>query len=211
VNGWDRRRVWAAAGAVLAAVLAVGAALLALDVDGAHDAIRDGDLEHARGEENPAAWEHDAIFPGGAAENILGVSDDVEFRRAVALFGLSRAGEGGTQAVDAGARDEALPALTAAAAGTDGDARAAQAANLAGILAAEAPAAGVGAAGDEAAAELFRSAIMLDPGSEHAQRNLERLLRAMAPVRRVDDPSRERGREGRRPGGAGLSPPGEGY
>ncbi len=198
--------------AALAAVLALSAALLALDVDGADDAIRDGDLEHARGETSPSAWDFDARFPGDVAEEVLGSSDDLEFRRAVALFGLSRPEVDGIQVADAiAARDEAVRTLTEAAADPDDDSRAAQAANLAGILVAEAPAAGVGASGDAAAAELFRSAIMLDPGSEHAKRNLERLLRSAPPTRRVDEPSRERGREGRRPGGAGLSPPGEGY
>jgi hypothetical protein len=62
----------------------------------------------------------------------------------------------------------------------------------------------------DAALEAFRSSIMLDPSSEHAKRNLERLLRALRVRRETEGPSPE-GRFGRSPGRAGLGRPGEGY
>jgi hypothetical protein len=211
MSGSTRRRVAAAAAAV-SAVLALGAALLAFDVDRARDAIRDGDLEHARADVSPSAWQLDPRLPGDVAEGLLGLSDDLEFRRGVALFSVSRPEAGGIQAADSTAASHAaLRALTAAAAEGEGGERAAQAANLAGVLAAEASGAAVGASPDETAADLFRNAITLDPASEHAKRNLERLLRAAPPPRLVDESPRERGSEGRLQGGAGLSPPGEGY
>lgn len=208
-----RRRMTALAGAAVAAALALLAALLALDLDRWHDTLRDGDLQQAAGNPNPEAWDQDTLVPGAAAERFLGLGDDLGFRRAVALFSLTR------PSVDvlapeeiAPAREQALAALTRAAADRDQPARAAQAANLAGVLAAEAPAGGEpGISPPQTARDSFRSSIVLDPDAEHAKRNLEHLLRVLRSGRRTGRSDRDEGRFGRSPAGAGLSPPGEGY
>jgi hypothetical protein len=206
-------RAAAVAGATLAAILSVLAVLLALDVDGWPNAVRDGDLQQAAGNPSTEAWDYEALVPGDAAERLLGLRDDLAFRRGVALFSLTRPGVGGLSPDDIPpARAEALEGLTETAADRDQASRAAQAANLAGILATEAPAAPTSEVSlAETAAESFRSSIMLDPASEHAKRNLEHLLRALRSDRRTEGPIGDEGRFGRSPGGAGLSPPGEGY
>ena len=207
------RRIAALVGSAVAVALALLAVLLALDVDDWRDALRDGDLQQAVDDPNPEAWDRDAFVPGDAAERLLGLRDDLGFRRAVALFSLTRL-EAGALAPDEirSAREEALEALTEAAADRDEPARAAQAANLGGILAAEVPGGGSSDISPaQTALESFRSSIALDPDSEDAKRNLERLLRALRSNQRAEEPARNEGGFDRSPGGAGLSPPGEGY
>lgn len=208
-----RTRSAAVTGAALAATLLAVAVSLAVDVEGWSGAIRDGDLQQAAGDSRPDAWDYDAHVPGDVAERLLGLGDDLRFRRAVALFSLMRPDVGALSPDDvASARERALRELIVTATDRDQETRAAQAANLAGILAAESPAGGASDISPaESAAESFRASITLDPGSEHAKLNLERLLRTLRSERRAEGPTRDRGRLGRSRGGAGLSPPGEGY
>ncbi|MPZ63613.1 MAG: hypothetical protein GEU93_20525 [Propionibacteriales bacterium] len=213
MTGTGRRRAAAMAGVAVAVILAVVAVLLALDVGGWRGTVRDGDLRQAAGNPDPGAWDRDDYVTGEAAARLLGIRDDLAFRRAVARFSLTRPGVGGLSPADVHrTRDRALEDLTAVAADRDHLSRAAQAANLAGILSAESPASGTSDISPaEAALESFRSAIALDPDSEHAKRNLERLLRTLRSEQRTEGPTRQQGRFGRSPGGGGLSPPGEGY
>ncbi|MQA74852.1 MAG: hypothetical protein GEU88_11010 [Solirubrobacterales bacterium] len=208
-----RDRAWALAGAALAGALAVLVILLALDVSNLRNAMADGDLRQATGSPSSDAWDGHPRLPGDAAERLLGLGDDLAFRRAAALFSVARPGVRTLPPDEiASARSRALRALTETAANRDEPERAAQAANLAGILAAEAPGedrSGPGPA--DTALEAFRSSILLNPRSEHAKRNLELLLRSQRARRKSEGPARQEGRFGRSPGGAGLSPPGEGY
>jgi hypothetical protein len=210
----SRARVAAAVGAALAGVIAVLAILLALDVGAWRDAIRDGDAVQAVGSPSIEQWDADPRVPGGAAERLLGLDDDLRFRRGVARFSLTRSDRRTLPSDELqSAREDALTALTETAADRDEPARAAQAANLAGILTAEESGDlnGPGRETAAAALEAFRASITLDPGPEDAKRNLERLLRALQAQARGGGSDRERDGVGRAPGAAGLSPPGEGY
>jgi hypothetical protein len=210
----SRARVTALVVGAVVAALAVIAVLLALDVGAWRDAVRDGDADQAAGAPRIEAWDADPRVPGGAAERLLGLDDDLRFRRGVARFSLTRPDLRALPPDELqSAREDALTALTETAADRDEPARAAQAANLAGILTAEGSGDLNGPGREPAAVALdaFRASIALDPGSEHAKRNLERLLRALRAQPRSGGPVRERDGVGRAPGAAGLSPPGEGY
>ena len=210
----SRARVTALVVGAVVAALAVIAVLLALDVGAWRDAVRDGDADQAAGAPRIEAWDADPRVPGGAAERLLGLDDDLRFRRGVARFSLTRPDLRALPPDELqSAREDALTALTETAADRDEPARAAQAANLAGILTAEGSGDLNGPGREPAAVALdaFRASIALDPGSEHAKRNLERLLRALRAQARSGGPVRERDGVGRAPGAAGLSPPGEGY
>jgi hypothetical protein len=121
---------------------------------------------------------------GGIAEAVLGAADDATFRRALVLFLRSRpdepgAGKSGNQVLSG---LEAAIALAAIAHGDPPPARRALAANLAGILTGEdAVFEPEGAPRVERAAQLFRQAIRVQPGSTAAKANLELLFNYAGP------------------------------
>jgi hypothetical protein len=78
-------------GAVAVAALVVVAAVLvalAADVLRWDRQLRDGDVAYGAGAE--ATWRPDTLLPSGVSESLLGVADDVEFRRAVESFWQSK-------------------------------------------------------------------------------------------------------------------------
>jgi hypothetical protein len=173
-----RGRILVVAAAVCAA-LTVVLVLLARDVDRWETTMLAGDV--AASASGPSARrppEANETLPFSPARGLLGLADDVSFRRAVALFRrayprddeFERSVEGGV------ARIRAETAL-AGVIRTDGDRRrASTASNLLGILtvvdAATAPTGGV--AIDRSVVE-FQSAIRLNPSNAQAKANLELL------------------------------------
>jgi len=200
----------------VAAVLLAGAAVLSLAADGvlrAGSALRAGDTAFV-GTPADAVWAAGGPF-GGLGRGLLGVDDDIRYRRALQLYATIAEQ---SQSFDNGvARSHARGAAAAALADVerrDRDLRrAARAAVLLGVLAYSGPAARSGqepSPTDRAIAE-FTNAIRLDPANATAKTDLELILRLL--VARGE-------RAGRNPGGfgpssskqgAGLGTPGRGY
>jgi hypothetical protein len=79
------------AGAVGVVLLVVAAALLvalAADVLRWDRQLREGDAAYAA--RAPADWEPDTLLPNGVSASLLGVTDDLEYRRAVDQFWKSK-------------------------------------------------------------------------------------------------------------------------
>ena len=207
-----RRRALLVLAAVLCLAAAAVSALLATDVGAWHSAFRTSDAEAAA---DPAAATVPAageLLPFHLARSLLGLGDDLAFRRALLLFRSGYTGIPSHDQSTAGteARAEAEAALERLVR-TEGDgARTSQAANLLGVLELVDAAAGSGQGGsvDQAIVEL-QNAVRLDPGDGDAKANLELAL-GLAPP---DSPfrSNRRGSSGRRRGGASETSPGRGY
>jgi hypothetical protein len=168
--------VLAACGLVLAAFLS----LLAVDVLSWQHRLAAGDARFAAVPGPSDLWQPHEIVPGGLARRLLGIDDDLAYRKGVRLFRLGRPEEPALGQLD-------LPADRAQAEGildhlngqVKNRALRARITNLLGILA-------LAAASDEStqtAALLrqtivdFRSAVRLDPGNHEAATNLELVLR----------------------------------
>lgn len=176
-------------------------ALLAADVRSWQQAFARGDV-HAS-----------TRLPWHAAEHVLGVGDDVQARRAIALFRATASVHGrldNALGVTA-ARANAETALAAVAGGRG--ARASQAATLLGVLAFGDLARGGGRDSSQAETALgdFENAIRADPSDQDAKFDLELLLRSLAAhgVRTGPGVGSGTGAAGRK--GAGSGTPGQGY
>jgi hypothetical protein len=208
------RRSLLLAGALLAACAAMAAALLASDARDWRQALQSDDALLARGAAPaPEILQPDTTLPFDAAERILDVADDVEFRRALALFREARRGPAGGYA-QTRARGAAEAALSRVAQG-GGDPRAASiAATLLGVLAFEdaLPRAGRLASSPERALATFQAAIRLDPGNDAAKDDLELVLHVLqARAARHGTGSEGSDDAGAGQGGASSNLPGTGY
>jgi hypothetical protein len=197
-------------GALVLVAAGVSAALLAADVHAWRSAVHEGDIVYV-GTPTRAQWTADANF-GGTAEHLLGVADDIDFRRA-----LQRFVEAGKlrprldNAVDVESdRGRAQDALERAARETGG-ARRSQALTLLGVLAFGAAASGSSQSQVDAAISDFTDALRADPGDSDAAFDLELLLRLTAAHGSRVEPGQGGGfgRTGRH--GAGGGQPGSGY
>jgi hypothetical protein len=192
------------------AVLAVLVALLAADVRSWPAAFGSGDALEAASPSR-ASWTPSTHL-GGLTQNLLGLEDDLQLRRALQLYRESGAVPqrlDDALAVET-ARAAAQEGLTSAARGSPPEG-ASQALTLLGILAFRSVAAGGGANQTDAALADLTDAVRLDPGNELAKYDLELLLRLGAAhgVRSGAGQSSGFGRGGRRGGGGGLA--GGGY
>ena len=183
-------------GAAVALLAAALLALLGLDVLRWQSALGDGDARFAAAptREEPL-WDAEATLPGGLAERLLDVGDDLAYRHAVRLYARSRPGEPVAHNPRREViRAEAQRALTAVSRDDPTAARRARTTMLLGML-------GVGR-GDlftspEERLQVLRSvagnwqvALELDPGLDEAKRNLELLLaEGGAPVAGATDPA----------------------
>jgi len=197
----------AAAGVCLA--LATIAALAAHDAGAWGSSLRAGDIALSEG--GTPSWRPQELAPLGLARRLLGVDDDLAFRRALALFRRARTGipsfDNGLQGT--ALRVEAETELARAIRNDADTRRASVAANLLGVLSvldATSP------AGSQTPIERsifeFQDAIHLDPANEQAKTNLELLYQLTSP------PNTPRGsvfRQGRSHAGASASSPGHGY
>jgi hypothetical protein len=158
-----------------------------------------------------AAWTPSTHL-GGVAAHLLGVGDDVAFRRALQLYvGAAQRHQRLDNALDVQtARATAQDALAAAALDSDAH-RAAEARTLLGILSFGASAQGAGPSQVDAAVADFTDAIRADPGDEDAKFDLELLLRLTVAhgARSGRGTGGGFGRTGRHGAGGGV--PGSGY
>jgi hypothetical protein len=196
------------AAAVVCGAAAVLLVLLARDVDRWETAMRAGDVAASPAS---AARQVDETLPFSPAHGLLGLDDDLAYRRAAALFRrangqdeeVRRTSEGGA------ARIRAEAAL-AEAIRTEGDrARASAASNLLGVLAfIDAANAQTGNAAVERSVLAFQDALRLDRSNADAKTNLELLYQRIASTSSV------RGRERLQRSahaGASVSEAGHGY
>lgn len=165
--------------AVLCGALAVVAALIARDVGRWETAIRAGDVDASvPGPSASAAPEVDETLLFSPARSLLGIGDDVRFRRAVALFRRAYPRDEEFQrSTDGGAARIRAETSLAEVIRSDGNrTRASTASNLLGILTAlDASLAAPGGVAIDRSVVEFQNAIRLDPSNAQAKTNLELL------------------------------------
>lgn len=196
-------------GAALCLALATIAVLAARDAGAWGSSLRAGDV--AASQPSVPSWTPGQLAPFGLTRALLGVDDDLAFRRAVLAFHRARTGipsfDNGLEGT--ALRVEAEAALARSIRSDPNSARASAAANLLGVLSvidATSP------AGSQTPIERsifeFLDAIHLDPDNEQAKTNLELIYQLTSPA------STPRGsvfRQGRSHAGASASSPGHGY
>jgi hypothetical protein len=205
------RRGLLLAGAALCLAVAAIAALGARDAGAWQDSLRAGDVAAAAQKPTTPSWDASEAALFGLARRLLGVDDDLAFRRGVALF---RRAHTGIPSFDTSLAGTALRIAAEAALAreirTDSNGpRASTAANLLGVLSvidATSP------AGSPTPIERsifeFEDAIHLDTTNEQAKTNLELLYQLTAPP---NTPQGSNRRQGRSHAGASASSPGHGY
>lgn len=204
---------------LLAAIasLAVGAGLflIAVDVSRWDDALREDDVRYRAAPEAASLWHADTLLPASLARGVLGIGDDVEFRKAVRALRLSRLDEGLTSDPKVVLqRGEAQARLQAIAGGNGDPLRRSRAMNLLAVLSF---ASALSETRDQAAhlqdaAAGFQAAIALDPQNDEAKSNLELVLqrgRGIQPTEGSGGPNPSPGGSGAK--GAGAGDPGSGY
>ena len=172
------KRIAVPAGALLCLSLAVVLALLALDVARSSDAIRTGDVRYRVSPEDDGLWRADELVPLAVARNVLGIEDDVAFRRALRELRLARLDDPSAStsdpelAISRNAAQARLEAIVSA----DGDlTRRSRAAGLLGVLGIArfvTETQGRDALLSSTIANL-QLAIALDPANDEAKQNLE--------------------------------------
>ncbi len=211
-------------GAAALLVVATALVLLARDTWRWERAVHDADARAALAPISPAAWQADATLPAGLARRLLGLSDDLAFRRASmeAIRTASRAATTGSQKQ----RSILESALARIARSDPNPTRASRAADYLGVLLYSDPPSPDQAANpygdptqggpssqqtpEQKALAQFVNAVRLDPGDDSAQRNLERMLRQALPPPRKGVPQPGGGEKfGHK--GSGARAPGHGY
>ena len=170
---------------------AVVLVLLAADIRAWPDAIARNDFEARVAPARSGRWERNDRLPYGAATRVLGIEDDLEYRRTVRLVSLMGGSGFGFFARSTLARDAATRRLTAHERRDPDLRRRSAAANFLGVAwfargGLLEPAFARRAEGE------FRNAIRLFPGNDEAKFNLELLLQRTE-------------RQPRQPGGGGAS------
>ena len=202
-----------AVAALVSFALAAGLLLLARDVARWPDAFEAGDVRYRVTPNDRALWEPEQSVPFAPAEALLGVDDDVDFRRALQALRIAGIDEPMVSDPELVLRRNEARARLAAVAATDADAtRASRALSLVGVLSFASAIANVTDPTPllrEAVAR-YRGAVLLDPGNDEAKTNLEFALRR--------DRETAQGGGGERPtpggegaAGAGTKDPGSGY
>jgi hypothetical protein len=210
-----RRRIALLAGALGCLVLAAFLALLATDVLRWNGALQAGDIRYRATPGASGLWSAHAIGPGGLARELLGIDDDLGFRRTLRALELLKIGGPLNDDPKVILRRAATEAQLQTMAATGGDhVRRSRAANLLGVMELATPASDP----QERATLLSRAvadlqkAITLDPNNEEAKYNLEVVLRTTRGVQTAQggtSPSGSAGRVGARSAASG--PPGRGY
>jgi hypothetical protein len=156
-------------------------------------------------------WTTSELAPFGLTRRLLGVDDDLAFRRAVAAFHRARTG---IPSFDTGLQGTALRVAAEAELAreirddTNGP-RASAAANLLGVLSViDATSPAESQTPIERSIFEFEDAIHLDPGNEQAKTNLELLYQLASPP---NAPQGSIFRQGHSHAGASASMPGHGY
>lgn len=167
-------------GVLVAACVAAGAValLLAVDVAATRAALEEDDVRYRRAPEQ-TLWAPDELVPGEAARRLLGVEDDLLFRRALRAARLSHPEMPGfSDPAYVLHRNDASAWLVDVVRGDESSERRSAAANLLGVLSfADAIADYQNRAKLlEVAGSRFRQAISLDSRNEDAKVNLELTL-----------------------------------
>ena len=207
------RRVVAILGAVACFVLAGVLLLTALDVARWQSALESGDVRYRAAPQEDDLWQPAQTVPFGAAESLLSVDDDVDFRealRALRLAGVAQAESSDPRL--ALRRSEARSLMAAIAEGDADRWRRSRAMTLLGVISF---ASALSDSQDQESLQRdalarFRGAIELDPDNDEAKANLELALRRDAEAGESgggDDPTP--GGQGAR--GAGAGEAGGGY
>lgn len=209
------RRSALIAGAAACSVVAVFLALLAADVVRWHDALPAGDVRYRAAAGASDLWVPGTILPLGTARTVLGIEDDLAFRRAVRALRLANLDDPtNSDPKQVLQRSEAETRLEAIADGSGDRLRRSRAMTLLAVLRLSTP-----SANQEERAAVLRSAvaglqeaIALDPGNADAKFNLEAVLRTSRGAQTVvggPAPNPTGAPGGAR--GAATGPPGSGY
>ena len=195
---------------VLAAVcLAVAALALALarDVWLWEKAMRDADRRAQFARTGPASWEAATVLPGDPALRLLGIHDDLAYRRLYVRAGALAAAEPSSET--ASQRSLAEADLARVSRTTTNAVAASAAANLLGVLFFTDPDDPENSPAERAVGA-FQDATLADPANASAKANLELILRQLSTSQLKGRSSPGGGDKGGR-GGAGLAPGGKGY
>ena len=206
-------RVARVLGAIACFAVAVGPLLVALDVARWESALESGDVRYRAAPQEPALWQPAQTVPFGAAESLLGVDDDVDFREALRTLRLAGVAQAESSDPRLALRRSEARALIAAIAEGDADSwRRSRAMSLLGVISF---ASALSDSQDQDALQRdalarFRGAIALEPDNDEAKANLEVALRRDAEAGESgggEDPTP--GGQGAR--GAGAGEAGGGY
>lgn len=211
-----RRRRWLLAGGALACALAaLVLTLLAVETARSRDALASGDERYAAAPLDADLWRPGALGAASLSRPMLGIDDDLAYRRAVRAMRLSQRDTPTNSDVEVILRRvRAQRLLQRVATGDPDPRRRSRAMNLLGVLVLSTPAANreERVTMQQVALGALQKAIALDPGNDEAKFNLEVLLRRRAGVQNVQggptpSPSEGQGRSR----GAATGPPGRGY
>ncbi len=192
-----------------AALLGVGLLLGVAAIDALHwrRLMERDDVTFDRVHGQPGLWRPDTLLPGDPVGRVIGVRDDLAYRRALQRWVLARPGQQARNQHDLALRAEADARLALVpGAGASAETRS-RAATLRGVLALE-EARSSGPRGGAAIAhsmDEFRAAIRLDGTNSQAKYDLElvlRLAQSSAPQRTRRPGNRPNSRTGT---GAGAS------
>jgi hypothetical protein len=194
-------------------------ALVAVDVARWHGALERDDVRYAAGAPT-GGWKADTLAPFDAGERLLGVGDDVDFRRMLLLLRSSKLRDVTvSDPVLAIRRTELTERLESIIAGDPDPRIRSRAASLRGVLDIAAWNAAPAVGGDRDRSELllsavasFEQAIELDPENDDAKYNLQLMLQrgeGLLPTEAAAGRNPAPGGQGSR--GAGAGAPGSGY
>jgi hypothetical protein len=198
---------------VLALAAAVVLALLASDLRTWERTVRDGDLRFTQ-RPTAARWDASTVLPAGLSRGILGLDDQLAFRRASRRFTVVDAlGCGFDNCYSEGRARGALEVTLTNLARNGDPMRDSAANNMLGILAyTDSRPTGLGApAPVERAVSDFVAATELDPSNEYAKFNLEWLLEQLQARGVRGGGTAGTGTSSKGHKGAAGSPPGKGY
>ena len=207
------RRVAVILGALACFALAGGLLLTALDVARWQSALESGDVRYRAAPQEHDLWQPGQIVPFGAAEALLGVEDDVDFREALRTLRLAGVAQADSSDPRPALRRSEARSLIAAIVEGDADRRRrSRAMTLLGVISF---ASALSDAQDQESLQRdalarFRGAIELEPDNDEAKANLEIALRRDAAAGESgggEDPTP--GGQGAR--GAGAGEAGGGY
>lgn len=211
-----RRRRWLLAGGALACALAaLVLTVLAVEAVRSRDALEAGDARYAAAPLDTGLWRPGALGAASLSRPLLGIDDDLAYRRAVRAMRLSQRDTPTNSDVEVVLRRvRAQRLLQQVATGDPDTRRRSRALNLLGVLVLSTPAANRDerVTMQQVARGALQKAIELDQGNDEAKFNLEVLLRRQAGVQNVQggptpNPSEGQGRSR----GAATGPPGRGY
>ena len=202
--------------AALAVLVAAGVvAVAAEDARRWDDRVRTGDLRF-RAQPSGTTWSEPEWLGAAAVRSVLGIDDDLRFRRVSSAFRAERAdaGSSGDAIAELQQRAQLEAALRAIQRNDPDPLRRARAANMIGILSFDS--AVTGRSGEQTLLDQtlaqFRNAVRIDPREEEPKYNLELLLHLLArgDLRSAGGRGGDGGPESEA-GGAGTTDPGRGY